>query len=69
MSRDHRCETVPQLCGKSRILAYFPHFRQNIPHFWVYYEITKIAENRNKFSCTETFCSKKLCENLNDTVT
>ena len=38
----------------------FPHFCQNVPHFWLYFEITKIAENRNNFCCTETFCSKKL---------
>ena len=44
----------------------FPHFCQNVPHFWLYFEITNIAENRNNFSCTETFCSKKLCENVRD---
>ena len=37
--------------------------------FWLYFEIKKIAENRNHFSCMETFCSKKLCENGNDSVT
>ena len=43
----------------------FPHFCENVPHFWLYFEITKIAENRNNFPCTETFC----CENGNDSVT
>ena len=36
----------------------FPHFCENVPHFWLYFEITKIAKNRNNLSCTETFCSK-----------
>ena len=40
----------------------FPHFCENVPHFWLYFEITEIAENRNKFRCMETFFSKKLCE-------
>ena len=47
----------------------FPHFCQNVPHFWLYFEITKIAENCNNLSCTETFCSKKLCENVSDSIT
>ena len=66
-----RCQlsTVPQSCGKSRIFAYFPHFCENVLHFWLYFEITKIYENRYNFSCTETFCSKKLYENGNDSVT
>ena len=48
-----------------------PHFRQKVPHFWLNFEITKIVENRNNFSCrpTEIFCSKKLCENVSDSVT
>ena len=46
----------------------FPHFFQNIPHFWLYFEINKIAENGNTFGCTEKFCSKKLCENVSYTV-
>ena len=58
----------PAIVRKSRILAYFLHFCQNVPHFWPYFEITKMAENRNNFSCMETFCSKKLCENVNDTI-
>ena len=53
---------IPHFC----LFPAFPHFRQNVQHFWLYYEITKIAENRNNFSCTETFCSKKLCENVSD---
>ena len=28
----------------------FPHFCQNVPHFWLFFEITKITENRNNFS-------------------
>ena len=36
----------------------FSHFCENVQHFWLYIETTKIAENRNHFSCTETFCSK-----------
>ena len=47
----------------------FPHFCENVPHFWLYFETPTIYENRNKFSCTETFCSKKLYENANDSVT
>ena len=48
----------------------FPHFCQNVPHSWLYFKITKIAENRNNFSCTEeSFCSTKLCENASDSVT
>ena len=47
----------------------FPHFCENVPHFRLYFEIIKIAENCNNFSCTETFCSKTLCENVNDSVT
>ena len=47
----------------------FPHFCQNVPHFWLYFEIAKIAENRNNFSCIkETFCSKKLYEKVTDSV-
>ena len=47
----------------------FPHFCENVPHFWLYFEITKIAQNCTNFSCTETFCSKKLCETVNDSDT
>ena len=25
----------------------FPHFCKNVPHFWLYFETTKIVENRN----------------------
>ena len=52
-------------CG---LFPAFLHFCQNVPHFWLYFE-TKIAENRNNFSCTETFCPKKLCENVSAGVT
>ena len=45
-----------------------PHFRENVLHFWFYFE-KKIAESRNNFRCTDTFCSKKLCENVNDSIT
>ena len=44
----------------------FPDFCENVLHFWHFFETPKIDENRNKFSCTETFCSKKLYENVND---
>ena len=27
----------------------FPHFCENVPHFWLYFETTKIAQNRNIF--------------------
>ena len=47
----------------------FPHFCENVPHFWLYFGITKIAENRNNCCCTEIFCSKKLSENVNNSVT
>ena len=39
----------------------FPHFCENV---LLYFEITKIAENRNNCSCTETFCLKKLYNNV-----
>ena len=41
----------------------FPHFCENVPHFWLNFE------NRTNFRCTETFSSKNLCENVNDSVT
>ena len=47
----------------------FQHLFKNVPHFWLYFEVTKIAENRNHFSCTETFCSKKLCQNVSVGIT
>ena len=46
----------------------FPHFCENVPHFWLYFEITKISENCTNFSCTETFCSKKRSNNINDSI-
>ena len=38
----------------------FPHFCENVPHFWLYFETTKIAEYGINFSCRPTgiFCSK-----------
>ena len=42
----------------------FPHFRQNVPHFWFNFEITKIAENPNNLSCTDTFCSENSAKTL-----
>ena len=45
---------IPHFC----LFPAFPHFCENVPHFWLYFEITKIAKNRNNLSCTETFCSK-----------
>ena len=45
----HRCQP-----SSNRDLAYFPHFCENVPHFWLYFEIKKIAENRNNFSCRPT---------------
>ena len=48
----------------------FPAFlRERRAHFWLYFEKTKITEDRNHFHCTETFCSKELRENGNDSVT
>ena len=55
--------------NRPAIVREIPHFGQNVPHFWLYFEITKITENRNNCSCTETFCSKKLRENVSDIVT
>ena len=55
---------IPHFC----LFPAFQHFCENVPHFWLYFEITKIAENRN-IHCTETLCSKDLCENGNDSVT
>ena len=51
------------------LIPAFPHFFQIVPHFWLYFEVTKIAENSNTFSCTETLCSKKVYENVSDSVT
>ena len=51
------------------LFSAFPHFRQNVPHFWLYFEITQIVENLNNVSCAETFCPKKLCRNVSDSVT
>ena len=50
---------IPQFC----LFPAFPHFCENVPHFWLYFEITKISENRNNFTRTDTFCSKKLKKN------
>ena len=36
--------TIPQSCGKSRILTYFPHFCQNVPHFWLNFEMKKLSK-------------------------
>ena len=44
---------IPHFC----LFPAFPHFCENVPHFWLYFETTKIAENRNNVSCLETFCS------------
>ena len=51
------------------IFPAFPHFCENVPNVWLYFEITKIAENRNNVSSMKIFSSKKLCENVNDSVT
>ena len=58
----------PAIVRKSPILAYFPQFCGNVPHFWLYFEITKNGENRNNVRYMDAFCSKKLCENVNDSV-
>ena len=55
----NRCAIVREIPHFGLFPA-FPHFCENVPHFWLYFEITKIDENRNKFSCTEIFCSKQL---------
>ena len=44
----------------------FPAFLPERPAFLALFRNYK---NRNNVSCTETFCSKKLCENACDSVT
>ena len=51
--------TVPQLCGKFRILAYFPHFCQNVPHFWLISKQQKSLKNAKKICCTERHFVRK----------
>ena len=47
----------------------FPAFLRESPAFRALFRNKKIDENRNNFSSTETFCLKKLSENVNDSVT
>ena len=59
--------TVPQSCGKSHMLAYLPHSR-------IFARTSRISGFISKHQksmkiATETFCSKKLYENVNDSVT
>ena len=44
------------------ISSHIPAFLRDRAAFLALLGNKKIAENRNNFSCTETFCSKKLCE-------
>ena len=62
---EHRCQQSRNRAGNPAFL----YFCQNVPHFWLYFEIKKISENRNNFSCTETFCAKKLCKNVSNSIT
>ena len=47
----------------------YPHFCENVRISGLILKMEKIAENRNNFRCTDTFCSKKLCENVIGSVT
>ena len=47
----------------------FPAFSPERPALMDLFRNKKIAENRNNYSCTETFCSKNLCKNISDNVT
>ena len=50
----------------------FPHFLENVPHFWLYFEKQKIPENRDilgarkKCVCNSSFTLKDFC--LNDKI-
>ena len=62
----HRCQ--PSRNRDFGLFPAFPHVCEKVPDFWLYFEIIKIFENCTNFSCTETFYSKKLCVNVNDSV-
>ena len=50
-----------QSCGKASILAYFPHFSKNVPHFWLYFQ-NKIAliSALNRYISLDKFLRKHL---------
>ena len=59
--------TIPQSCGKSRILTHFRHFPHNVPHFWFYFEkqfflqiVIFLAPERN-FLRNGSFTVKDFC--------
>ena len=49
----HRCQPSRNRAGNPAfgLFPAFPHFCENVPHFWLYFETIKIDENRNNFSC------------------
>ena len=52
-------------CPNDGIGVNRPAIVREIPHFGLF----RNYKNCNNVSCTETFCSKKLCENACDSVT
>ena len=48
------------------LICRIPSFSPEHPAFLALFRNNK---NRNNFSCTESFCSNKLCENVSDSVT
>ena len=48
---------LPAIVREIPHFGLFPAFLSERPAFLAFFELTKIAENRNNFSCTETFCS------------
>ena len=48
----HRCQpsAIVRVIPHFGLFPAFPHFCRNVPHFWLYFEITKIALNRNIFA-------------------
>ena len=63
----HRCQPSRNRAGNPIVLliSRIPAFLRERPAFLAIFRSNK---NRNNFSCMETFCSKKLCENVNDSV-
>ena len=42
------------------IFPAFPHFCENIPHFWLYFEMTKIDENKVIYTVGDILFEKAL---------
>ena len=59
----------PSIVRETSHFGLFPAFFPERPAFLALFRINKINENRTNFTCPETFCSKKLCGNVSDSVT